>query len=472
MTLKLQVVNKYKHSLKPHEIIYAGRGSVWGNPEPLKDKSDTERNRVCDWYEEYFDAQLKIAGSPLNIAFREVYSRAAAGEAITFECFCKPKRCHCDHIVKRLNDYHTKNTTKTEEQPMSYTNSTDIRNEFTPAEYMLIHLANCMGYDKKTFEERIELGRGIYRDFQNEILTDKSIIEENAESPYQALQCIREITKVMNGEPTGLMVGLDATSSFLQIMAALSGCKNSAKACNMLDPNKRYDAYTVLTNIISEAMPHLNFTRKQGKDLMMKSLAYGSQAVPKELFPGEDEYNNYLGLMNQYFPGVMMIRQELTDMWDPNALYHTFTLPDGHVSHVPVKVRVEGSDARIEIAEVADYNNGRPKSVTYIHEQHTASTYATPILANTIQAIDAYLVRAVRQSLAEEGIELVTIHDAFRVHPNNAGALRYWYREHLARLCDMNFLEAIIKDYTGEEVEITQLNDLGKWVRQSRYCLS
>ena len=34
--------------------VYIGRGSKWGNPFVMRDKSDHERDRVCDAYEAWF----------------------------------------------------------------------------------------------------------------------------------------------------------------------------------------------------------------------------------------------------------------------------------------------------------------------------------------------------------------------------------------------------------------------------------
>lgn len=42
-----KVVNKYK---EPFDV-YIRRGSKWGNPFNMRNKSDEERNRVCDEYE-------------------------------------------------------------------------------------------------------------------------------------------------------------------------------------------------------------------------------------------------------------------------------------------------------------------------------------------------------------------------------------------------------------------------------------
>lgn len=205
----------------------------------------------------------------------------------------------------------------------------------------------------------------------------------------------------------------------------------------------------------------------------MKSAAYGSSNIPKKLFPDDEDYKVYNKLMQKYFPGLMAVRQEFLDMWNVDAIFHTCTMPDGHTWHVPVTEKIEGEEARIQIDEVAPYNNGRPKTVTFIHEQQKPSTYNIPILANLTQGLDGWMVRMVRMSCYAEGIEIVTIHDGFRAHPNHMGRVRHWYREHLAQLAESNYLEQLIHEITGEQVSIRKMSDdLPTLIRNSTYLLS
>lgn len=108
MSGAIQVVNKYKH-VPSNADIYIGRGSVFGNPFPIKD-NDT-RDVVCDKYEslirkEWKDA-LKGNVSPRIQAINELSYRVRNGERITLVCFCSPKRCHGDFIKRVVEWYAT-----------------------------------------------------------------------------------------------------------------------------------------------------------------------------------------------------------------------------------------------------------------------------------------------------------------------------------------------------------------------------
>ena len=71
--------------------VYIGRGSKWGNPFVIRNKSDTERDRVCDAYEAWFKLQPELVND-----LHELRGK-------TLGCFCKPKRCHGDFLAREAN---------------------------------------------------------------------------------------------------------------------------------------------------------------------------------------------------------------------------------------------------------------------------------------------------------------------------------------------------------------------------------
>jgi hypothetical protein len=85
------VINKY------HKIpfdVYIGRGSMFGNPYVMG--KDGDREEVIKLYEEYFYKR---------IAEDEEFKRAVCQlKGKTLGCFCKPKSCHGDIIVKFLDE--------------------------------------------------------------------------------------------------------------------------------------------------------------------------------------------------------------------------------------------------------------------------------------------------------------------------------------------------------------------------------
>lgn len=75
--------------------------------------------------------------------------------------------------------------------------------------------------------------------------------------------------------------------------------------------------------------------------------------------------------------------------------------------------------------------------------------------------------------LEYQPFELVTIHDAFKAHPNNCNHVRYQYKEILAELAESNILEDILSQIHGEPGCFTKLStNLGELIRESNYALS
>lgn len=86
------VHNKY-HNTAPKDAVYIGRGSPYGNPYVIgKPHPDTgepmTRDDVCDLFESRVLPEIdvtKLIGKDLV-------------------CFCKPKRCHGDSLIKKANE--------------------------------------------------------------------------------------------------------------------------------------------------------------------------------------------------------------------------------------------------------------------------------------------------------------------------------------------------------------------------------
>jgi hypothetical protein len=81
---------------KNPQFVYIGRGSVWGNPYVLKAGHPNypwipmSRNQVCDLYKERILPGLMKSVHQLK--------------GKTLVCYCHPKRCHGDALVKTADE--------------------------------------------------------------------------------------------------------------------------------------------------------------------------------------------------------------------------------------------------------------------------------------------------------------------------------------------------------------------------------
>ena len=86
------VVNKYK---EPYDV-YIGRGSLWGNPYIICE--NLTRDQVIIAYKHWLWSQMKSG------AITEGDIRGLGGKRLG--CFCKPKACHGDVLVKAYEWLH------------------------------------------------------------------------------------------------------------------------------------------------------------------------------------------------------------------------------------------------------------------------------------------------------------------------------------------------------------------------------
>lgn len=106
------------HSLNPNNYpIYRG-GSVLGNPYTDKPLERTlavfkvkNREDAIEKYSTYFDTQYGH-NKEFTAVVDEIYEKYKRGEIVYLECYCKPKPCHGDVIVRKLEERRLKEKIK------------------------------------------------------------------------------------------------------------------------------------------------------------------------------------------------------------------------------------------------------------------------------------------------------------------------------------------------------------------------
>ncbi|AUV61875.1 RNA polymerase [Pseudomonas phage Littlefix] len=269
---------------------------------------------------------------------------------------------------------------------------------YSAFEMICIDIANQGWDDKKLFEERIQWTLDNFRRL--------TVIDTPKKERPLYVKAVMALFDCCRGIAIGHMVGLDATCSGMSIMSVLTKCYNGCYATNLIDPNVRNDAYTMVTDHASENLGGgLIVTRQDAKDATMKGL-YGSQAEPKKIF-GEDTPELaafYVGL-TKTAPGAVELLGDLRHAWQAGALFHAWTLPDCYRAHVKVMVMQE---ARIEVDEL-DHS-----TFTHIFYVNEGTQGDLKLIANVTHSFDAYLLRClVRRCNYNE--ERITKSDAILV---------------------------------------------------------
>lgn len=104
-------------------------------------------------------------------------------------------------------------------------------------EYLKYDIANCMGFDKETWFKRLIIATKAINDIFKEKETTASKIlsyAKDADEPELFIKAMHAYYQgVILGQPIGHDMYLDATSSGIQILSALSGCTEGAKHSNI-----------------------------------------------------------------------------------------------------------------------------------------------------------------------------------------------------------------------------------------------
>jgi hypothetical protein len=246
---------------------------------------------------------------------------------------------------------------------------------YIPTEYVKIDIANCYGLDKKTFEQRIAWVDSI---------KDLRKLVPKAENPVGFLAAVNALEDAKNGVPSGHLVELDAAASGISILGILAGCHTTSKNTGTIG-QKRMDFYGECTKTMNTLLQDVvEIDRADAKAATMTSY-YGSKAKPKEIF-GEDTDELWAFYMAQetIAPGACIMMKELLNSWQPYALEHRHTLPDGFNSIIPV---LQKCKVKVEVDEL------QHACINYIYEENVGSEKGLAVAANCVQAIDALIVR-------------------------------------------------------------------------------
>lgn len=247
---------------------------------------------------------------------------------------------------------------------------------FTGREYLKIDIANNFGLDKKTWTERLT-----WFDLNQDKL-DELLPQADEPALYHA--GVQAWHQVQQGQPIGYPISLDATSSGLQILAALTGDRKAAQICNVVNHpsgDKRADAYTIVYEEMLRGFGgDAKIKREDTKKAIMTSL-YGSKAQPKRVFGEGEMLTLFLEIMQQLAPAAWELNEAFLTIWDPEALSNDWVLPDNF--NVRVKVMAQ-------VAESVNFLN-EPFDIT--RSINAPIKDGRSLGANTIHSIDGMIVR-------------------------------------------------------------------------------
>lgn len=256
---------------------------------------------------------------------------------------------------------------------------------FSGLDYLLIDIANNLGHDKKSYEERIQIIKdwlpASFPSMGNDELVEL-VRAKGAEEPTLTFAGLKALQDHFNNKPSGYMVAFDAVASGTQIMSALTGDVIGLYLTGALG-NKRNDVYTAIYEGFKELCgTELAVTRSDLKVALM-TYFYGSVAEPLKVLQTPANYKNFITTVNTYLKGASFLRNLLVENWDATKDVQNWKLPDGFTAYCPVMKR-EAKLVKVAGVEVEVSVNVQ-----------TTSEYELSNAANVVHSVDGLLMREV-----------------------------------------------------------------------------
>ncbi|WP_290877576.1 DNA-directed RNA polymerase [Aquabacterium sp.] len=250
---------------------------------------------------------------------------------------------------------------------------------FTPLQYLKIDIASAFGHDKWTWNERIAWFDQ-HADHMGELV-------HKAKEPAMFYAGCKAYMDAMNKVPSGYMISLDATSSGLQLLSALTGCRKSAELCNVIPyfgeevEAQRRDGYTVIYRTMTDKIGEEGKIERDGvKEAIMTAL-YSSRAVPKRVFGEGALLDIFYDTMAEMAPAAWELNEAMLTFWNKDALSHDWVLPDNFHVHVKVMDSVK---------ETVHFLN---QPFDTFRKANQPMAEGRSLGANTIHSIDGMIVR-------------------------------------------------------------------------------
>jgi hypothetical protein len=395
--------------------------------------------------------------------------------------------------------------------------------KFTGMQYLKIDIASNFGLDKKTWDERLDWFE------ENKHCLHEKLAE--AETPALYFAGVQAYEASQRGEASGYPISLDATSSGLQILAALCGDRLAATLCNVISSGSREDAYTgIYERMLAKVGAEAKIKRTDIKQAVMTAL-YGSKAIPKLVFGEGGLLDMFYDTMKEVAPYAWELNEAFLAMWNPEALINSWVLPDNF--HVHVKVMGQVTERVHFLDEPFDFTKqinmpteeGRSLGANTIHsldgmivrEMNRRCNYDTATIhriwsalegdcsagtdeddeivmtlwnhflesgylsarildhlyGDNIDLVNSADIHELLTSLPKKPFQIMTIHDCFRCLPNYGNDLREQYNLQLALIAKSNLLQFLVRQIVGRQVEVNKI-DGTMWqdVLSAEYALS
>lgn len=206
------------------------------------------------------------------------------------------------------------------------------------------------------------------------------------------------------------------------------------------------------------------FDRSEIKAALMQA-GYGQREAGTKNQLEEDlgsKYNDeifdvFVQAVDEVVPGFYRIMNFVNELWNKDWENVSFTMPDGHVVVVKPTSSVWADFTLFDQLQIKAKVGGVSKEKK-----------ALILYVSIIHAVDAWIAREV---IRRADFDIITIHDAFRCHMNNADRMQEIYTEVLAELNEMRLLEDILEEVLHTTVETIQGDLESSDILETKYAI-
>ena len=390
---------------------------------------------------------------------------------------------------------------------------------YTPFEYCLIDLANNLGKDKITFEERIA--------FSKQLLQSGKNLRSMSNEPLY-LKSLNRLKMLLEGKPIHSPMGLDGTASGQQVLGAALRCYDTLNNVNLVDPTVRKDVYSYVPEVMNQFMDGsvdaTTLPREMTKKPFM-TLFYGSTAQPKLMLGNGMLLRAFYQAAEVIAPEPYRLARQLTEYGKESGKeYYVWYAPNGDKI-----VNYSTAEKKYTVEMPFLHNkNGKPSSFSYKKHLRDSDAQFRALAANVTHCGDADLVEetimraTVDRKWVKDSMKLIenrfdhkapintnkmisigklldttisnwdnyayiyrilkplsnwntfdvgTIHDEVRSLPQYCNRTRWLYRERLAELGDSTWMEETLRSITDGAINLRLGDKVGNIIRQSAYGL-
>ena len=220
---------------------------------------------------------------------------------------------------------------------------------FSTVEYLMLDLANALGFDKESFQDRLMKVISLKAEYHTWFNIMKAIQHGwiDTDEPAGAYAAAKALNAVSNGWKIGRLTHLDAASSGAQFISMMTLDIRAAWLANLfaLDGNEqeRENLYLWVYHAFQEYCKRQgkplspNLTYRQVKNGALIPWFYGSENGPKETF-GEEVKTMFDAFMRQMFPGLVWFHDMMTKLHRKDVDVYRWRMPDGVLCETPVMV--------------------------------------------------------------------------------------------------------------------------------------